>query len=404
MDYHSIHGYDVSSFAVSETHRLPTVSASQALNDLQSTPARSISTGLQSLDDALLGQLPSGSPGSSPSGGVKRGQVTEVWGPPGTGRTALGVQLAASAICDGGAVVWVDCFQPFPLGRLNKVIASVRSSRKFDKLDSSQDDHSRKLLHHSCLTLPHLMALVTRPTKDSFSADVSLVVISMASALLNSTLPKTHDGKTHARGNKGLSMPAKRLQVLQFMMNSLQKLAATRNCAVVLLSQCATKMQVEKGAALVPAVNATVWEQGVSTRLVLHRDWIWQKDALIGSLVAGIQKLDGKPAADRLEQVSAFTVEADGISEVPYDAIGIENVGHLKRKLEQTDLEIPASDEEDDDDYDFANEDEHGTALFSRKWQGSEDILLGRELAQSDEELEPEEEDATPQSDGEADA
>jgi hypothetical protein len=91
---------------------------------------------------------------------------------------------------------------------------------------------------------------------------------------------------------------------------------------------------------------------------------------------------------------------------VPYDAIGIENVGHLKRKLEQTDLEIPASDEDDDDDedYDFANEDEHGTALFSRKWQGSEDILLGRELAQSDGELEPEEEDATPQSDGEADA
>lgn len=173
------------------------------------------------------------------------------------------------------------------------------------------------------------MALVSRPTKDSFSPDVSLVVISMASALLNSTLPKTHDGKTHARGNKGkclthnwgqailtkrtrtgLSMPAKRLQVLQFMMNSLQKLAATRNCAVVLLSQCATKMQVEKGAALVPAVNATVWEQGVSTRLVLHRDWIWQKDTLIGSLVAGIQKLDGKPAADRLGQVSAFTVEA----------------------------------------------------------------------------------------------
>ena len=69
--------------------RLPTVSASQALQNISSTPRRPISTGLKSLDAFLQGRALE-APGQtlSPSG-ISRGEVTEIYGPPGVGKTAL---------------------------------------------------------------------------------------------------------------------------------------------------------------------------------------------------------------------------------------------------------------------------------------------------------------------------
>lgn len=56
-----------------------------------------------------------------------------------------------------------------------------------------------------------------------------------------------------------------------------------------------------------------------------------------------------------------------------------------KRKVDETDLEVP--DSEDDEDYGWAEEDE-STLPQPPQWQGSEDILLGQELGRSDEERE----------------
>lgn len=69
--------------------RLPTVPASQAWEELKASPATHISTGLDALDRALLGDA-ADSQDAAVKGGVKRGQVTEIWGPPGCGKTALG--------------------------------------------------------------------------------------------------------------------------------------------------------------------------------------------------------------------------------------------------------------------------------------------------------------------------
>lgn len=70
--------------------RLPTVQASQALEELKADPSAHISTGLTALDCALLGLDSEDSQNVTVHGGVKRGQVTEIWGPPGCGKTALG--------------------------------------------------------------------------------------------------------------------------------------------------------------------------------------------------------------------------------------------------------------------------------------------------------------------------
>jgi RecA/RadA recombinase len=74
--------------------RMPTVSAAQALEELQAPSAtRWVSTGLAQLDATLLrsGEREDGGATSrSGGGGLVRGQVTEIYGPPGVGKTALG--------------------------------------------------------------------------------------------------------------------------------------------------------------------------------------------------------------------------------------------------------------------------------------------------------------------------
>ncbi|TGO69900.1 hypothetical protein BELL_0751g00020 [Botrytis elliptica] len=72
--------------------RMPTVSAAQALQDLESSPTRCIPTGLANLDLALQNTDPLQVSTSADQnyGGISRGKVTEIYGPPGVGKTALG--------------------------------------------------------------------------------------------------------------------------------------------------------------------------------------------------------------------------------------------------------------------------------------------------------------------------
>jgi RecA/RadA recombinase len=65
--------------------RLPTISASEALRKLRDTGSRTIPTGLDELDRKLVGEAIS----SYGRGGLVRGQLTEVFGPPGCGKTAF---------------------------------------------------------------------------------------------------------------------------------------------------------------------------------------------------------------------------------------------------------------------------------------------------------------------------
>lgn len=69
--------------------RLPTLSASQALQNLDSIPRRPIPTGLRSLDAALQARDYEISSQDDLLGGISRGEVTEVYGPPGVGKTAF---------------------------------------------------------------------------------------------------------------------------------------------------------------------------------------------------------------------------------------------------------------------------------------------------------------------------
>ncbi|KAF5260135.1 hypothetical protein FOXYS1_9221 [Fusarium oxysporum] len=385
MDYHSIHGYDRASFGTPSTHRLPTVSASQALDELGNDASTHVSIGIEELDRSLIANIPVDSQDTTAKGGVQRGQVTEIWGPPGAGKTALGLQLTANALCDGDAVVWVDCFQALQHDRLRAVTNATktrRNSQTNSALDASetQEGDASRFYHYSCFTLPHLVALVSRPTAKLVPHNCSLMVISSLSALVNSALPKSHDGKATSKSNKGMS-------------KSICKANTSIAFDLVVLSQCATKMHSERGATLTAAVNASVWEQGISTRLVMFRDWAWQENNLTSVFLAGLQKLDGKACQEVVENVVAFKVELDGVSQVPYEALQTFELARHKRKLGQTELEVP--DSEDDEDYGWADEDEAAMPAPPPQWQGSEDLILGQDIGQSEDENSEQEEPIT---------
>lgn len=181
--------------------------------------------------------------------------------------------------------------------------------------------------------------------------------------------------------------------MLQYIVGSLQKLAATRDLAVVVLTQCATKMQAERGATLIPAINASVWEQGMSTRLVLFRDWLQEEAETHGRHFAVIQKLHGKGTPALIESACPFRVDEvstearpglqllipvkRGLVSVEYDSTQqsrtVTSTPAQKRKLGETDFEIADSDDEE-----YGWDDDEELPPMPSQWQGSEDILLTR--------------------------
>lgn len=93
--------------------RLPTVSAAQALDDLDANVSRFVSTNLPDLDKALAASAASSSTGEEANaGGIHKGHLTEIWGPPGVGKTAFGLQAAADVLLGGKCVVWVGQYAP----------------------------------------------------------------------------------------------------------------------------------------------------------------------------------------------------------------------------------------------------------------------------------------------------
>lgn len=189
-------------------------------------------------------------------------------------------------------------------------------------------------------------------------------------------------------------------------MGALQKLAATRDAAVVILTQCATRMQAERRATLTPTINANVWEQGVATRVVLFRDWMWHDGHASGARLAAVQKVNGKVTLDALETVYAFEIESvrcialsslsgarlltipqTGLIPVSYDgnkpSVAFSSTPGQKRKLGEAGFEVPDS---EDEDYGWQEEDTSLLPGMPPQWQGSEDVMLGQHHNETDDE------------------
>jgi hypothetical protein len=81
--------------------------------------------------------------------------------------------------------------------------------------------------------------------------------------------------------------------------------------AVVILSQCVTKMRPGAGAVLVPAINTTAWEQGLGCRISLFRDWGWDDEAgneVNDIRLAAVVKAEGIAMSGGRRKLVGFTI------------------------------------------------------------------------------------------------
>ncbi|KAI0410253.1 P-loop containing nucleoside triphosphate hydrolase protein [Xylaria grammica] len=360
--YESIHGKDTSSFDFTSTHRLPTVSAAQAFDDLKTNPRQLIPTGLKALDWALAGV--SREHPSEPRG-IQKGQIVEVWGPPASGKTTLAMQIAANTLRDGYKVVWV-------------VMDLSCSSSEGATTSLNPPDAIANLVHYFTPTLAHLIGLFCKLEASSVPSGTSLVVIDGLPGLINHAFPRNPE--SHRNPAKGPSSVTRRPQVLQSLISALQKLSATRDLLIVVLSQCVTRMQAGNGAAITPAINASAWEQGISTRIVLFQDWTAVDAELRNVRLVGVQKSNGQFSPNGFGLVFPFKICNGGLAgldlETNQASLALAtNPRRQKRKFDETDYEIADSEGED---YGWEDEDEAEMPNMPPQWQGSEDLLLGR--------------------------
>ncbi|KAK9239173.1 P-loop containing nucleoside triphosphate hydrolase protein [Lipomyces kononenkoae] len=138
-------------------HRLPSQSLLSYLQRLDAAESN-FSTRLPSLDMIMRG-------------GVTRGKVTELSGPPGSGKTSIALQVASSAIQSQAKVLWIDTASKIPASRL---LRSLPPS-------ISRDDLNDRVAHLQLASFASLLALFVCPP--AYLSSYALIVIDDLSTL-----------------------------------------------------------------------------------------------------------------------------------------------------------------------------------------------------------------------------
>ncbi|CAI7643029.1 unnamed protein product [Penicillium glandicola] len=274
-----------------DTPPVVSISASQSLNASAAT-RDPIATGLARLDEAL-----NDLPDQPNQGGILRGHVTEIFGPPGAGKTSLALNIACNALRDG-KVVWIDTGCPLPSPRLEEMSVNL-------------DD----FIYFRAHTLAHLMALLARPPKGFPPPETNLIVVDSASNLFPAYFPSAQELKDQLAEGK-ITDKAHLQWLLNRKWNIASELAthlarlAARNIAVLAINQTHTKIKGQSHAVLQPLLSGSAWEASVQTRIAVYRD-------LPDERFVEVEKRAGKLLPEQAgELLIAFRIESDGLHEM----------------------------------------------------------------------------------------
>lgn len=202
--------------------------------------------------------------------------------------------------------------------RLDELLDSTKEAPATSSY-TSQDLRSR-FRHYSVPTLPHLLALILHPPPGFPPPDTSLLVIDSISTLIENAYQKSHDVKPLKKSDAAKWAAGRKYTVIGEVVSRLGQMAAINNVAVVITSQTITRIRSGLGALLLPAISGTEWENGISTQLVLFRDWPPKRSTQIsaeeaerwkGLRYVGVIKVKGILAAEdgRFETVVPFSIE-----------------------------------------------------------------------------------------------
>ncbi|EED20724.1 conserved hypothetical protein [Talaromyces stipitatus ATCC 10500] len=337
------------------TPRISSISASQALrasSTQHASPSTSASgtcplrTGLDGLDDAIC------APGTSrpSSSGIPRGSITEIYGPPGVGKTAISLNIAAKVLTAGDDEKgYMDC---------------TSNHHSIAKKSSKKDTISAPFQSYF-------------PNATEIKSRLGLTALQQ---------PPQNQGQGQGQG-QGKTPAQTQLQwllnrkwnVTSDMINKITRIAAEHHLAVLLLNQTHTKIKGQPRPTLYPALAGGSWENCVQTRVVIYRDHDYQGGGM-KVRYAEVMKKAGKVISVRVEgNVFPFVIEDDGLRELRPTTDASQQSNPLpsqsatstmtvrKRKVD----EIADSEDEDEDEFLDAQDDD----LWDEENQQDNDLL-----------------------------
>ena len=168
--------------------------------------------------------------------------------------------------------------------------------------------------HLAAPTLAHILALFMRPPASFPQSSASLVVVDSLSTLIDNAYPRNTDDRVKNKTDQSKWATGRRYAVINDMIATFTKFAALHDIALVITCQTITRIRGASRALLVPAIAGIEWENGISTRLLLFRDWVPQQ-----------AKAQDKVEADRLQKTRfAGLVKVNGVALT--DESGVGNV------------------------------------------------------------------------------
>ncbi|RLL98447.1 hypothetical protein CFD26_104872 [Aspergillus turcosus] len=376
---------DILGLSSQDPGRVISFPASQYLHASTASPVPgAISTGLPRLDQAIspvFSDEPSQSSNDATLRGIPCGHVTEVFGPPGAGKTALAMSITANALCDGGKVAWIDTTSPLPKLRLKSMLMQSLNTTKSSDTPQQLIDN---LIYFRAQSLPHLLALLLHPPQGFPPENTKLLVVDSVSGPFPSYFLSPSELKSRLAQAKITDksqvhwLMNRKWNVTSELANQLMKLAASRQLAVLLINQTHTKIKGLPRATLSPLLAGGAWENSMHTRIVLYRDFpaVDDEESELASRsvrYAEVLKRDGKALTVRSdESIVPFTIDSVSLrgtdTAQPSRAVPQQPVeetfraGGRKRKVD----EIADSQDEEGSDDDFGWVDGDDAGLVER--------------------------------------
>ncbi|PYI25629.1 P-loop containing nucleoside triphosphate hydrolase protein [Aspergillus indologenus CBS 114.80] len=323
---------DFLGLASQDPNRVISFPASQSLHASTASAAlgnKTVSTGLPQLDEAVTPPIEDDLQGFGDlqSKGLPCGHVTEIFGPPGAGKTAIALNTAATALAKGEKVVWIDTGPPLPRRQLSRLLAAQQQQHQSDPSNQAQN-----LIHIHAPTLPHLLSLIHHPPPNFPPPSTTLLVVDSISAPFPPYFPNPSDQRAALSASSQVHDKAhvqwlvnRKWNVLSDLATQLAKLASTAgggagNMAVLVTNQTHTRIRGQVRATLCPVVaGSAAWESCVFTRVVVYQDFVesgregeggWRKGRVVEVMKRGGRVVRGRVVGDT---VVGFGVREDGL-------------------------------------------------------------------------------------------
>jgi len=228
----------------------------------------------------------------SPKGhqGFQRGHVTEIYGPPGVGKTTIALQLAVNTIHadNDDSVTWINTGSPLLPRRLKELMTAYQFPQEEQGFPPHpppwpcQPRSQKKMIEDKfeCIearVLPHLLTLFLHPTQLFPPPKTALILVDDMSNLILGSFPRTSNAKKPAAAAQQDTLAQKnagrRFQIVETLAAAMTKLAALKNVAIVVLNNASISLKAGQKATLKPALASQAWDAGIHTRIVLYRDF-----------------------------------------------------------------------------------------------------------------------------------